>query len=170
MSTVLKQLKHDYQIKTRPTDAVVTAEPQRIAESKPATQLAVMSEDVQQDAIDIFTQGLEKFNIEKVIAAFIKKEFDKNGKPATARHFQATKKTKTCRLLFYFHTVFSIILFLLIKSLTVSYLTMQAQQYTQIMRLKSLSKIVTVIFTAMCWVNFKKLVQCLGTILRIYFV
>jgi hypothetical protein len=37
--------------------------------------------DMQQDAIDISTQALEKFNIEKDIAAFIKKEFDKKYNP-----------------------------------------------------------------------------------------
>ncbi|CAE7943030.1 Dynll2 [Symbiodinium sp. KB8] len=36
-----------------------------------------MAEDMQQDAIDCATQALEKYNIEKDIAAFIKKEFDK---------------------------------------------------------------------------------------------
>ena len=33
-----------------------------------------MSEDMQSDAIECATQALEKFNIEKDIAAFIKKE------------------------------------------------------------------------------------------------
>lgn len=36
-----------------------------------------MSEDMQQDAIDILTKTLEKFNNEKDIAAFTKKEFIK---------------------------------------------------------------------------------------------
>jgi len=38
---------------------------------------ADMSEDMQQDAVDCATQALEKYNIEKDIAAYIKKEFDK---------------------------------------------------------------------------------------------
>merc|ERR1712232_895809 len=40
-----------------------------------------MAEDMQQDAIDCATQALEKYNIEKDIAAFIKKEFDKKYNP-----------------------------------------------------------------------------------------
>ena len=36
---------------------------------------------MQQDAIDCATQALEKYNIEKDIAAFIKKEFDKKYNP-----------------------------------------------------------------------------------------
>ena len=45
------------------------------------THIKLFSIDMQQDAIDIATQALEKFNIEKDIAAFIKKEFDKKYNP-----------------------------------------------------------------------------------------
>ncbi|KAL0237335.1 hypothetical protein PCE1_000732 [Barthelona sp. PCE] len=38
---------------------------------------ADMSEDMQQDAIDCAQSALEKFNIEKDIASYIKKEFDR---------------------------------------------------------------------------------------------
>lgn len=38
---------------------------------------ADMSEEMQQDAVDCAVQALEKYNVEKDIAAFIKKEFDK---------------------------------------------------------------------------------------------
>ena len=40
-----------------------------------------MSEDMQQDAVDCASQALEKYNIEKDIAAYIKKEFDKKYNP-----------------------------------------------------------------------------------------
>jgi dynein light chain LC8-type len=52
-----------------------------MADRKAVVKNADMSEDMQQDAIDIATQALEKFNIEKDIAAFIKKEFDKKYNP-----------------------------------------------------------------------------------------
>ncbi len=52
-----------------------------MADRKAVVKNADMSEDMQQDAIDISTQALEKFNIEKDIAAFIKKEFDKKYNP-----------------------------------------------------------------------------------------
>ncbi len=51
--------------------------------------------DMQQDAIDISTQALEKFNIEKDIAAFIKKEFDKKYNPTW--HCIVGKETVTHR-------------------------------------------------------------------------
>ena len=40
-----------------------------------------MSEEMQQDAVDIASAALEKYNIEKDIAANIKKEFDKRHGP-----------------------------------------------------------------------------------------
>ena len=52
-----------------------------MSERKAVIKNADMSEDMQQDAIDCATQALEKYNIEKDIAAFIKKEFDKKYNP-----------------------------------------------------------------------------------------
>ena len=53
-----------------------------MAESKKAViKNADMIEDMQQDAVECATQALEKFNIEKDIAAYIKKEFDKKYNP-----------------------------------------------------------------------------------------
>lgn len=40
-----------------------------------------MNEDLQQDSVDIATSALEKYNIEKDIAAQIKKEFDRRHGP-----------------------------------------------------------------------------------------
>jgi len=42
---------------------------------------ADMEENMQRDAVDIAAQALDKFNIEKDIAAHIKKEFDKKYNP-----------------------------------------------------------------------------------------
>ncbi|VDP43960.1 unnamed protein product [Schistosoma curassoni] len=52
-----------------------------MGEQKAVIKNADMSEDMQQDAVDCATQALEKYNIEKDIAAFIKKEFDKKYNP-----------------------------------------------------------------------------------------
>ncbi len=40
-----------------------------------------MSEDMQQAAIDVANAALEKFNLERDIASYIKKEFDKKYNP-----------------------------------------------------------------------------------------
>ena len=44
-----------------------------MADRKAVVKNADMSEDMQQDSIDISTQAMEKFNIEKDIAAFTTK-------------------------------------------------------------------------------------------------
>merc|ERR1712083_1103836 len=49
-----------------------------------------MSEEMQQDAVDCATQALEKYNIEKDIAAYIKKEFDKSTTPPGTASLAAT--------------------------------------------------------------------------------
>ena len=48
-----------------------------MSEKKAVIKIADMSEEMQQEAVDCATQALEKYNIEKDIAAYIKKEFDK---------------------------------------------------------------------------------------------
>ena len=42
---------------------------------------ADMTQEMQQDAIDVATTALSKFGIEKDVAAYIKKEFDKKYHP-----------------------------------------------------------------------------------------
>jgi len=42
---------------------------------------ADMSEEMQQDAVDVATTALSKFGIEKDVAAYIKKEFDRKYHP-----------------------------------------------------------------------------------------
>lgn len=44
-----------------------------MADRKAVIKNADMSEDMQQDAVDCATQAMEKYNIEKDIAAYIKK-------------------------------------------------------------------------------------------------
>ncbi|CAO3619530.1 unnamed protein product [Cunninghamella echinulata] len=52
-----------------------------MSESKAVIKSVDMSNEMQQEAIDVSTQALEKFNIEKDIAAHIKREFDKKYGP-----------------------------------------------------------------------------------------
>lgn len=48
-----------------------------MADSKAVIKSVDMSEEMQQEAVEVSTQALEKYNIEKDIAAHIKREFDK---------------------------------------------------------------------------------------------
>ncbi|KAH8943479.1 hypothetical protein BDL97_13G053500 [Sphagnum fallax] len=52
-----------------------------ILERKAIIKNADMTEDMQQDAIECATAALDKYNVEKDIAAYIKKEFDKKYNP-----------------------------------------------------------------------------------------
>jgi dynein light chain LC8-type len=53
----------------------------KMSDRKAVIKNADMSEEMQQDAVDCATQAMEKYNIEKDIAAFIKREFDKKYNP-----------------------------------------------------------------------------------------
>ena len=48
-----------------------------MTEKRAVIKNADMSEDMQADVVECASQALDKYNIEKDIAAFIKKEFDK---------------------------------------------------------------------------------------------
>jgi dynein light chain LC8-type len=52
-----------------------------MSEKKAVIKNADMSEEMQHDAVEVATQAMEKYNIEKDIAAFIKREFDKKYNP-----------------------------------------------------------------------------------------
>jgi hypothetical protein len=67
-----------YLLQTCTSPKVPTKTPARFfamagTERKAVIKNADMSEDMQQDAVDCASQALEKYNIEKDIAAFIKK-------------------------------------------------------------------------------------------------
>lgn len=48
-----------------------------MSDAKAVIKSVDMSEEMQQEAIECSTQALEKYNIEKDIAAHIKREFDR---------------------------------------------------------------------------------------------
>lgn len=54
-----------------------------MSDRKAVIKNADMSEDMQQDAVECATQALEKYNIEKDIAAYIKKVKNKNTSDAS---------------------------------------------------------------------------------------
>merc|ERR1712226_1498607 len=64
----------------------------RMSEKKAVIKNADMSEDMQSDVVECATQALEKYNIEKDIAAYIKKEFDKKYRYRNFRQKKISKK------------------------------------------------------------------------------
>ena len=71
--------------------------------------------DMQQDAIDISTQAMEKYSIEKDIAAYIKKEFDKKYSPTwhcvVGRNFGSYVTHETKHFIYFYLGQVAILLF-----------------------------------------------------------
>ena len=86
-----------------------------MTDRKAVIKNADMSEDMQQDAIDCATQALEKYNIEKDIAAFIKKEFDKKYNPTwhciVGRNFGSYVTHETKHFIYFYLGQVAILLF-----------------------------------------------------------
>ncbi|KAA0153582.1 hypothetical protein FNF27_07621 [Cafeteria roenbergensis] len=76
---------------------------------------ADMSEDVQQDAVDTAVQAMEKFSIEREIAAFIKKEFDRKYSPTwhcvVGRNFGSYVTHETKHFIYFYLGQVAILLF-----------------------------------------------------------
>uniref|UniRef100_A0A3B3RZ74 Dynein light chain LC8-type 2 n=1 Tax=Paramormyrops kingsleyae TaxID=1676925 RepID=A0A3B3RZ74_9TELE len=66
---------------TEASARILSGTADKMTDRKAVIKNADMSEDMQQDAVDCATQAMEKYNIEKDIAAYIKKEFDKKYNP-----------------------------------------------------------------------------------------
>ena len=86
-----------------------------MAERRAVIKNADMSEDMQQDAVDCASQALEKYNIEKDIAAFIKKEFDKKYNPTwhciVGRNFGSYVTHETKHFIYFYLGQVAILLF-----------------------------------------------------------
>ena len=85
------------------------------AERKAVVKHADMNEEMQQDAIDCANVALEKFNIEKDIAAYIKKEFDKKYNPTwhcvVGRNFGSYVTHETKHFIYFYMGQVAILLF-----------------------------------------------------------
>jgi len=86
-----------------------------MAEKKAIVKAADMLDELQQDAIDCAAQALEKYNIEKDIAAFIKKEFDKKHGPTwhciVGRNFGSYVTHETKHFTYFYMGQVAILLF-----------------------------------------------------------
>ena len=87
----------------------------QMSDRKAVIKNADMSEDMQQDAVDCATQALEKYNIEKDIAAYIKKEFDKKYNPTwhciVGRNFGSYVTHETKHFIYFYLGQVAILLF-----------------------------------------------------------
>ncbi|XP_017357459.1 dynein light chain 1, cytoplasmic-like, partial [Cebus imitator] len=76
---------------------------------------ADMSEEMQQDSVEWATQALEKYNIEKDIVAYIKKESDKKYNPTwhciVGRHLGSCVTHETKHFIYFYLGQVAILLF-----------------------------------------------------------
>ncbi|CAB0002386.1 unnamed protein product [Nesidiocoris tenuis] len=100
---------------TRGYSASLGALRRKMTDRKAVIKNADMSEEMQQDAVDCATQALEKFNIEKDIAAYIKKEFDKKYNPTwhciVGRNFGSYVTHETRHFIYFYLGQVAILLF-----------------------------------------------------------
>ncbi|KAM3178062.1 hypothetical protein ACTXT7_003310 [Hymenolepis weldensis] len=86
-----------------------------MTERKAVIKNADMTEDMQSDAVAVAGQALEKFNIEKDIAAYIKKEFDKKHSPTwhciVGRNFGSYVTHETNHFIYFYLGQVAILLF-----------------------------------------------------------
>lgn len=87
----------------------------QMSDRKAVVKNADMSEDMQADAIECVTQAMEKFNIEKDIAAYIKKEFDKKYNPTwhciVGRNFGSYVTHETKHFIYFYLGQVAVLLF-----------------------------------------------------------
>jgi len=88
----------------------------KMAEQRKAViKNADMSESMQQDAVDVASVALSKYNIEKDVAAYIKKEFDKKYNPTwhviVGRNFGSYVTHETKHFIYFYLGQVAILLF-----------------------------------------------------------
>jgi dynein light chain LC8-type len=86
-----------------------------VTEKKAVIKNVDMTEDMQDDAINTSLLALDKYNIEKDIAAFIKKEFDKKYSPTwhciVGRNFGSYVTHETKNFIYFYLGQVAILLF-----------------------------------------------------------
>lgn len=84
-------------------------------EAKHVIKNVDMSEAMQQEAIEVATQALQKHTIERDVAAHIKKEFDRRHQPTwhciVGRNFGTYVSHETRKFIYFYHGQIAILLF-----------------------------------------------------------
>eukprot|EP00300_Choanocystis_sp_HF-7_P033215 c45514_g1_i1.p2 GENE.c45514_g1_i1~~c45514_g1_i1.p2 ORF type:complete len:104 (+),score=27.02 c45514_g1_i1:42-314(+) len=84
-------------------------------EMKAVIKNADMSEEMQQEVVDVATTAMERFNVEKDIAMHIKKEFDKKYNPTwhciVGRNFGSYVTHETKHFVYFYLGQLAILLF-----------------------------------------------------------
>jgi dynein light chain LC8-type len=84
-------------------------------ERKAIVKNSDMTEDMQQDAINVATKAIDSYNIEKDIACYIKKEFDRKHNPTwhciVGRNFGSYVTHETKHFIYFYLGQIAVLLF-----------------------------------------------------------
>lgn len=84
-------------------------------EQKAVVKVSDMSEEMQMDSINVASAALEKFSIEKDVAAYIKKEMDKKHNPTwhciVGRNFGSYVTHETKHFVYFYIGQLAVLLF-----------------------------------------------------------
>ena len=82
---------------------------------KAVVKVSDMSEEMQLEAVDVATVAMDKFSIEKDVAAYIKKEFDKKHNPTwhciVGRNFGSYVTHETKHFVYFYVGQMAVLLF-----------------------------------------------------------
>ncbi|XP_020810436.1 dynein light chain 1, cytoplasmic [Drosophila serrata] len=86
-----------------------------MSDNKAVIKNADMCEEMQQDAVNSATKAMEKHNIEKDVAAYIKKEFDRKYNPTwhciVGHHFGSYVTHETRNFVYFYLGQVAVLLF-----------------------------------------------------------
>jgi dynein light chain LC8-type len=82
---------------------------------KAVVKVSDMSEEMQLEAVNVSTQAIDKFSIEKDVAAYIKKEFDRKHNPTwhciVGRNFGSYVTHETKHFIYFYVGQMAVLLF-----------------------------------------------------------
>ncbi|GKT32881.1 Dynein light chain, type 1/2 like protein [Aduncisulcus paluster] len=86
-----------------------------MSDRKSVVKNADMPEEMQEDAVRVAREALERFNIEKDIAAYIKRDFDKKHNPSwhciVGKNFGSYVTHETKRFIYFYIGQLAVLLF-----------------------------------------------------------
>ena len=111
----LKDLLNNFEIKLNFKNITLKKNKIMDKERKAIIKNSDMTEDMQQDAINVATKAIDSYNIEKDIACYIKKEFDRKHNPTwhcvVGRNFGSYVTHETKHFIYFYLGQIAVLLF-----------------------------------------------------------
>ena len=115
LSNIFPTTYSDYRTETIPSKGNLGYKIKMDKERKAIIKNSDMTEDMQQDAINVATKAIDSYNIEKDIACYIKKEFDRKHNPTwhciVGRNFGSYVTHETKHFIYFYLGQIAVLLF-----------------------------------------------------------